>query len=97
MTNEIVTALFYFLFGVTAFLQLIMYYRRNKFLQALYSLAPKKKGHEMEIALQVVIPMTLKDDSRLALQSLRLRAIKATRFWFISLILSFVVLFGITR
>jgi hypothetical protein len=92
MSQEIATTTFYILVIVTVVLQIIMYYKRNKFLRTIKG----QHGHvinfkgsqieEMWMLLQIVFPIKLDTVQGGQLQELRKSAVKATNHWIVSLI-----------
>ena len=105
MSQEIATWTFYILVIVTMVLQIIMWYRRNKFLRTIKGQQGQLinfKGPQLEelgIMLQIVFPVKLDKVKEGRLQELRKSAVKASRYFLISLLVTLIlpiILFNLT-
>ena len=100
MSQEITTGTFYILAIVTMVLQVIMWYRRNKFLRTIKRPKANSKIEELETMLRVIIPIRLTNVKGGQFENLRKSAVIATNYWKVSLLLTFIVpiiLFNLTK
>jgi hypothetical protein len=97
MNQEIATGTFYILVIVTLVLQIIMWYRRNKFLRTVKGQRGQIinfKGpriEELGTMLQTVFPVKLDNVQDGQLQELRKSAVKASNYWMVSLFLTLIL------
>jgi magnesium-transporting ATPase (P-type) len=98
MNQEIATMAFFVLVLITVLLQFIMWNRRRTFLRALET--PKSRFEELTMMLEIIIPIKLRSaGNNPQLDVLRKSAVKASIYWMISLLLTFlipVILFRLT-
>lgn len=99
MSQEIATGTFYFLVTVTLVLQIIMWYKRDKFLRTIKT-DPDSKIEKLGTMLRTVIPVRLPMTPNGQFENLRRRAVKVSNYWIVSLLLTFIVpiiLFNFTK
>ena len=100
MSQEIATGTFYALTVVTGVLQLVMWYRRHKFLRTIKGPNSNSKIEELETMLQIVIPIRLTSVKDGQFENLRKSAVTASNYWILSLLLTLIVpiiLFNLTK
>lgn len=100
MSQEIATGTFYILTIVTVVLQLVMWYKRNKFLRTIKDSKNNSKIEELETMLRVVIPIRLTSGKGGQFENLRKSAVTASNYWILSLLLTLIVpiiLFNLTK
>jgi hypothetical protein len=105
MNQEIATGTFYILAILTFTLQLLMYYRRGKFLRTSKGQREiinfkGRKIEELVTLLRIVIPVKLTSVKDGQLEQLRKSAVTASNYWIVSLLLTFVlplILFNLTK
>jgi hypothetical protein len=91
MSQEIATGTFYILTIVTVILQLVMWYKRNKFLRTIKEQKTNSKIEEIETMLRVVIPIRLSGVKGGQFENLRKSAVTASNYWIASLLLTLIV------
>jgi len=105
MNQEIATWTFYILAIVTMLLQVDMWFKRNKFLRTIKGQAGpivNFRGSSMEelgIMIQIVFPLKLDTAHTEPMEELRKSAVKASRYWIVSLLLTLILpilLFNLT-
>jgi len=80
-------------------LQIIMWYKRGKFLRTINTTADSKIG-KLGTMLQVVIPLRLTTSPDGQFKNLRKAAVTASNYWIVSLLLTLIVpiiLFNLTQ
>lgn len=90
MSKEIPTLIFYSLVLVTMVLQLIMWYKRNKFFRTTRTTTDSKIAN-LGTLLEIVIPVRLTRTPDKTFAPLRKSAVTASNYWIVSLLLTLIV------
>jgi uncharacterized membrane protein YbjE (DUF340 family) len=91
MSDEIASLVFFVFFCLTFILQLIMWYKRGRFLKRTRAQKTFSRIEEMETMLQIIIPIKLAGVYGKQFESLRKSAVAASNYWIVSLLLTIII------